>query len=305
MKKYTAKNAATVCKRILRNANRKNSGCVLRQAWIENGCTCVSDGRYAVVLNETPAGIVPEECNFHIMPLFDELCSNKHNYHLINAPDMDAVKTFCKTFKPGSAPFKSASDNDAPFLNPFYVKDILQIFPDAQWYADGLKKPIYAVCDQGKALIMPINYNPETDPAADHSDNAPAETPADHSNNTPAETPADHSDNAPAETPADHSDNTPAETPDQNAGRTRGTVPEKTFIGETIQGAGWRIYFDGSENRTRVIFDKIPPVRVREIVKEAGFYYSPKMKSWNKKLTFKAYRAAKTLSDRLSNIYAA
>ena len=85
----------------------------------------------------------------------------------------------------------------------------------------------------------------------------------------------------------------------------RGPVPEKTFIGETIQGTGWKIVFDGEKQRTRVIFDKDPINAVRKVLEEAGFYYSSVMNSWNKKLTFKAYRAAKELSGKLIKVCAA
>ena len=82
----------------------------------------------------------------------------------------------------------------------------------------------------------------------------------------------------------------------------RGPVPEKDFIGTEITGRGWRILFDGEENRTRVIFDKVPTKEVRQIVKDAGFYWSPAMGSWNKKLTFKAYRAALDLAKALQDV---
>ena len=96
-------------------------------------------------------------------------------------------------------------------------------------------------------------------------------------------------------------DAAPARDPKQ----ARGPVPEKTFIGETIQGNGWKILFDGATERTRVMFTEKPTDTARAAVENAGFYYSPKMDSWNKKLTFKAYRAAKKLSGELEKIYAA
>lgn len=82
----------------------------------------------------------------------------------------------------------------------------------------------------------------------------------------------------------------------------RGPVPAKDFIGTEITGRGWRILFDGEENRTRVIFEKCPTKEVRQIVKDAGFYWAPNMGSWNKKLTFKAYRAAVALAGELNNV---
>jgi len=61
------------------------------------------------------------------------------------------------------------------------------------------------------------------------------------------------------------------------------------FIGMEIKGNGWKITFDGNYDRTRVIFKKRPSDTVRAAVKAAGFYWSPVLKSWNKKLTRKAY----------------
>lgn len=82
----------------------------------------------------------------------------------------------------------------------------------------------------------------------------------------------------------------------------RGPVPEKTFIGQVIQGNGWKICFDGITERTRVIFSADPTDAARAAVENAGFYYSPNMNSWNKKLTFKAYRAAQKLAQELTRV---
>lgn len=68
-------------------------------------------------------------------------------------------------------------------------------------------------------------------------------------------------------------------------------VPEKFFIGMEIKGKGWKIYFDGAYDRTRVIFPKKPADHVLETVKKAGFYWSPQLKSWNKKLTHKTQKS--------------
>lgn len=80
-------------------------------------------------------------------------------------------------------------------------------------------------------------------------------------------------------------------------------IPEKPFIGDSIQGKGWRIYFDGNTARTRVMFEAAPTDAARAAVEKAGFYFSGAMNSWNKKLTFKAYRAAQALSCELSALY--
>ena len=44
------------------------------------------------------------------------------------------------------------------------------------------------------------------------------------------------------------------------------------------------------------------PKEARELVKAAGFAWSPKMGSWNKGLTWKAYRAAQKLAADLNGL---
>ena len=74
------------------------------------------------------------------------------------------------------------------------------------------------------------------------------------------------------------------------------------WVGQEIKGNGWCIYFDPAYDRTRVIFPNPPRSAVREIVKAAGFYWSPQTQSWNKKLTHKAYRAAMALCADLNTM---
>ncbi len=113
---------------------------------------------------------------------------------------------------------------------------------------------------------------------------------------------------APAETaPAPAADPVPvakAETAAADPKAAHGPTPEKTFIGQTITGNGWRILFDGEAQRTRVIFAAEPTDAARAALAGAGFYYSGKMQSYNKKLSFKAYRAAQALSAELAALYA-
>lgn len=78
-----------------------------------------------------------------------------------------------------------------------------------------------------------------------------------------------------------------------------GEVPEKWFIGQSLEGMSWKILFDGDAGKTRVIFPRKPSAKVLEAVKAAGFYWSPALKSWNKGLNFRAYRAAEKLHATL------
>ena len=67
-----------------------------------------------------------------------------------------------------------------------------------------------------------------------------------------------------------------------------------------ITGKGWRIVFDDAEQRTRVCFTGKPSAKQKAAVEAAGFFWSQRLQSWNKKLTRKAERAARTLAADLA-----
>ena len=85
----------------------------------------------------------------------------------------------------------------------------------------------------------------------------------------------------------------------------RAAAPEKTFAGTEIVGNGWKILFDADQQRTRIIFDDAPTDAAKKVLDAAGFFYSGRMQSWNKKLTFRAYRAAQFVAQELNAIYSA
>ena len=121
------------------------------------------------------------------------------------------------------------------------------------------------------------------------TEDAAPETPENHSD---AEQPAPvQAAAAPEEQPADD----PAPDPKQ----AHGPIPEKTFIGTTIKGARYEIIFDADAQRTRVIIPEQYRAALKSIVENAGFYYAPRLDSWNKKLTFRAWRAAVALAAAL------
>lgn len=77
---------------------------------------------------------------------------------------------------------------------------------------------------------------------------------------------------------------------------------DNAWIGTVIEGKGWRIAFDEAAQRTRVIFAADPSAKQKAAIDAAGFYWSNTTKSWNKKLTRKAYRAAQALAETLNAI---
>lgn len=104
------------------------------------------------------------------------------------------------------------------------------------------------------------------------------------------------------QTPAEPSSAAQAGETPADSKQARGPVPEKLFVGLEIKGKGWEIFFDGGHERTRVIFKRKPVQAALDAVKAAGFFWSPTMKSWNKKLTHKAFRSAQALAVELRAI---
>ena len=137
----------------------------------------------------------------------------------------------------------------------------------------------------------------EAAPQPEAAAEAPAEpVEAQAQEEAPQEGEAQQIEEEPAETiPADEETAAPADDP-----KPARPVPEKSFIGESISGKGWSIVFDGGCNRTRVIVTAALKDKARPVIENAGFYYSPTLDSWNKKLTFKAYRAAQALAQSLT-----
>ena len=139
---------------------------------------------------------------------------------------------------------------------------------------------------------------PDETPADPSQDEQPAPEQADEQ---PAQAEQEQTEQ-PDETPADPSqDEQPAPDPKQ----AHGPIPEKTFIGTSIKGARFEILFDGETQRTRVIIPAEYREAARATVEKAGFYYSAPLDSWNKKLTFRAYRAAVALAAELEKVLAA
>ena len=95
-----------------------------------------------------------------------------------------------------------------------------------------------------------------------------------------------------------------AEMKAEQAAEQKRQVPEKTFAGTEITGKGWKIVFNAQAERTQIMFATDPIPAAKKILEKERFFYSSIMKTWNKKLTWKAYRAALRTAEQLKKIYA-
>lgn len=172
-----------------------------------------------------------------------------------------------------------------------------QVFPATYTVAeDSTVRVFVTVIENGEPVNLWIKFAP------DHEYHADALTAA-LQTVRPATIPAEPTEEQPeTDEPEPASETEPEEQPARDPKKARGEVPEKLFAGLEIVGNGWKILFDKTYDRTRVIFKEMPSKAAREACKNAGFYWSPVLKSWNKKLTFKAFRKAQTLAVELRAI---
>lgn len=160
---------------------------------------------------------------------------------------------------------------------------------------DALYREVIAAARPAPAAPHPVEEAPQAEPQV--------ETPAAVSDNAPAPV-----EEAPAPVlllpapPVAALLPAPVEAPSPKDAH--GPIPEKTFIDTTIQGAGWRIHFDPATQRTRVFIDSNASAAFRKAIEQAGFCWSPSMQSFNKKLTFRAFRAAQALAQSLRRLSA-
>ena len=179
----------------------------------------------------------------------------------------------------------------APVVHVFATVDEktvkIDVPADDAYYYDALKAAQEAAAEQ-EQTEQPAQVEQE-------QTEQPDETPADPSQDEqPTPEQAD-------EQPAQAEQEQPAPDPKQ----AHGPIPEKTFTGTSIKGARFEILFDGETQRTRVIIPAEYRDAARATVEKAGFYYSAPLDSWNKKLTFRAYRAAVALAAELEKVLAA
>ena len=139
-----------------------------------------------------------------------------------------------------------------------------------------------------------------------HSADIPAPAPTAQADDTPAPAPERAEIISPAApAPTAPADDTPVPAPERAEIISPAAAPEKTFVGTEIAGNGWKIVFDAATQRTRIIFADGPTPAAKKVLDAAGFFWSGRMQSWNKKLTFRAYRAAQAVANDLRTIYPA
>lgn len=81
------------------------------------------------------------------------------------------------------------------------------------------------------------------------------------------------------------------------AERAASTLPED------IRGVGFTVQFSAPADRIQIFFDRFPPQAVRDVVKASGFYWSPVVKVWQRRITNKGIRVAQDVAQQISQLH--
>lgn len=183
MKHYTDKKASALAEKLLKSARKRENKKLSRaieNAYIHEGKCYITDGFRGYRLNACPSGITevwraetptPEEIKnidrVHecLVGMFAPLDNN--TLAEMPAPDANAVKSFIKAINEGErVNGQNAFElgDGCPFVNPWYLLDIIELLPGAKWYynPDRMLDPIFAESPDGAAVLLPIRIFNET-----------------------------------------------------------------------------------------------------------------------------------------------
>ena len=130
-------------------------------AWLDSdGRQCVCDGYRAVRLNVPVDGLkqVETPTPFDLAKVFPTETPPTH----LELPTTGELKQYIAD--PGSPRLSDGTvvydfGPELPRVNAKYLKDMVDVFPDAEAFCDGTKKPIVFISLKGDGLLLPIHKN--------------------------------------------------------------------------------------------------------------------------------------------------
>lgn len=162
MKRYTETKAANAANKILSDNRLKSKKEALYNPIITDNNDCiVMNEFYALVFNSVPAGIIANidgisekhsESINALTRLVESYFSYTREYDpvAVDVPSDDEIKS-----NPDKANHRIRLSN-GQYVNPAYLRNILQAFPDARMYSAGRYKPVLFLSDYGRAALLPI-----------------------------------------------------------------------------------------------------------------------------------------------------
>lgn len=163
---FSEKNAAKVFKNILKRAKKNVPYGKLQFAFFDDTRKyCCSDSFIAIRLN-APVPDVPDDAGkpFAIEKVFPNDIADYKPIELPSLSDVKAMIAEDKGKKEKLYTFGTSEDGTSlPVVQLQFLKEVLEIFPDAKaFYRDALK-PFYVSSEHGDALICPVRPNGKID----------------------------------------------------------------------------------------------------------------------------------------------
>lgn len=156
--KYTEKSAVSIIGKMLRGM-KNDSREALHYSWIDGaGRQCACDGFRAYRLNKPVAGLpdMPE----HLKGIeLDKIFPAASDLAPLPLPSLDDVKAICAADRANKdEPRRNqwAFGEELPVVNAQYLRDMLQLFPDAVAMWGGLHSPILFISAHGDGILLPM-----------------------------------------------------------------------------------------------------------------------------------------------------
>ena len=145
--------AYSALKRIVKNASDNRPD--IKGAWLDSdGRQCVCDGYRAVRLN-APVGGLPEVKGMELSNIIPQ-----NPYPLtLTLPTPGELKACIAEQKGRGRKFYDFGE-DRPRVNAQYLKDMMDIFPDATVTWSGLNCPLLFHSDVGNGILLPVHKYP-------------------------------------------------------------------------------------------------------------------------------------------------
>ena len=162
--KYTEKTAAAIINKMIRSM-KKEPREALKYTWIDGaGRQCCCDGFRAYRLNKPVAGLPDMPARLKGIDL-DKIFPNARDLREIALPALDDVKAICaadRANKDEPRRYQFPLGDDSPVVNPLYLRDMMQIFPDARCYVGAAFSAVLFVSQYGDGLICPMRAQDRT-----------------------------------------------------------------------------------------------------------------------------------------------
>ena len=162
--KYTEKNAAAVLGKMLRGVKNEPRES-LRYTWIDGaGRQCCCDGFRAYRLYKPVAGLPDMPVHLKGIDL-DRIFPDARDLREIALPALDDVKAICaadRANKNEPRRYQFPLGDDLPVVNPLYLRDMMQIFPDVRCYVGAAFSAVLFVSQYGDGVICPMRTQNRT-----------------------------------------------------------------------------------------------------------------------------------------------